>query len=219
MVELSASILSVEKEKAIKTFYNLEEAKIDYFHIDVMDGKFVKEDTSILMKEYTEYLKQITNLPLDVHLMVEDVKSYLISYSALEPSNITFHLEAGKNKEEIMEWINYIKQEGIKVGISIKPDTKVEEIKPYLQYINLCLVMSVEPGYGGQEFIEAVIPKIQELNRYREEQSLDYIIEVDGGINQETVAKVKDAGADIITVGSYLVKSENYKETVKNLKV
>ncbi len=219
MVELSASILSVEKEKAIKTFYNLEEAKIDYFHIDVMDGKFVKQDTSILMKEYTEYLKQITNLPLDVHLMVEDVKSYLISYSALEPSNITFHLEAGKNKEEIMEWINYIKQEGIKVGISIKPDTKVEEIKPYLQYINLCLVMSVEPGYGGQEFIEAVIPKIQELNRYREEQSLDYIIEVDGGINQETVAKVKDAGADIITVGSYLVKSENYKETVKNLKV
>lgn len=219
MVELSASILSVEKEKAIKTFYNLEEAKIDYFHIDVMDGKFVKEDTSILMKEYTEYLKQITNLPLDVHLMVEDVKSYLISYSALEPSNITFHLEAGKNKEEIMEWINFIKQEGIKVGISIKPDTKVEEIKPYLKYINLCLVMSVEPGYGGQEFIEAVIPKIQELNRYREEQSLDYIIEVDGGINQETVAKVKDAGADIITVGSYLVKSENYKETVKNLKV
>lgn len=219
MVELSASILSVEKEKAIKTFYNLEEAKIDYFHIDVMDGKFVKEDTSILMKEYTEYLKQITNLPLDVHLMVEDVKSYLISYSALEPSNITFHLEAGKNKEEIMEWINFIKQEGIKVGISIKPDTKVEEIKPYLQYINLCLVMSVEPGYGGQEFIEAVIPKIQELNRYREEQSLDYIIEVDGGINQETVAKVKDAGVDIITVGSYLVKSENYKETVKNLKV
>ena len=149
MVELSASILSVEKEKAIKTFYNLEEAKIDYFHIDVMDGKFVKQDTSILMKEYTKYLKQITNLPLDVHLMVEDVKSYLISYSALEPSNITFHLEAGKNKEEIMEWINYIKQEGIKVGISIKPDTKVEEIKPYLQYINLCLVMSVEPGYGG----------------------------------------------------------------------
>ena len=219
MVELSASILSVEKEKAIKTFYNLEEAKIDYFHIDVMDGKFVKQDTSILMKEYTEYLKQITNLPLDVHLMVEDVKSYLISYSALEPSNITFHLEAGKNKEEIMEWINYIKQEGIKVGISIKPDTKVEEIKPYLQYINLCLVMSVEPGYGGQEFIEAVIRKIQELNRYREVQSLDYIIEVDGGINQETVAKVKDAGADIITVGSYLVKSENYKETVKNLKV
>lgn len=219
MVELSASILSVEKEKAIKTFYNLEEAKIDYFHIDVMDGKFVKQDTSILMKEYTEYLKQITNLPLDVHLMVEDVKSYLISYSALEPSNITFHLEAGKNKEEIMEWINFIKQEGIKVGVSIKPDTKVEEIKPYLQYINLCLVMSVEPGYGGQEFIEAVIPKIQELNRYREEQSLDYIIEVDGGINQETVAKVKDAGADIITVGSYLVKSENYKETVKNLKV
>lgn len=219
MVELSASILSVEKEKAIKTFYNLEEAKIDYFHIDVMDGKFVKQDTSILMKEYTEYLKQITNLPLDVHLMVEDVKSYLISYSALEPSNITFHLEAGKNKEEIMEWINFIKQEGIKVGISIKPDTKVEEIKPYLQYINLCLVMSVEPGYGGQEFIEAVIPKIQELNRYREEQSLDYIIEVDGGINQETVTKVKDAGVDIITVGSYLVKSENYKETVKNLKV
>lgn len=219
MVELSASILSVEKEKAIKTFYNLEEAKIDYFHIDVMDGKFVKQDTSILMKEYTEYLKQITNLPLDVHLMVEDVKSYLISYSALEPSNITFHLEAGKNKEEIMEWINFIKQEGIKVGVSIKPDTKVEEIKPYLQYINLCLVMSVEPGYGGQEFIEAVIQKIQELNRYREEQSLDYIIEVDGGINQETVAKVKDAGADIITVGSYLVKSENYKETVKKLKV
>ena len=107
MVEVSTSILSV-KEDAIKIFYNLEIAKTDYFHIDVMDGKFVKQDTTEVMQEYTNTLKQITNIPLDVHLMVEDVKTYIDSYIPFEPNIITFHLEACKDKEEVLELIKKV---------------------------------------------------------------------------------------------------------------
>ena len=107
-MEISASILSVEKENCIKTFYNLETAGIDYFHIDVMDGEFVENNTSSLMTEYTEYLNTITNIPLDVHLMVKDVMSYIKSYLIFEPRNITVHYESAKDEKELMEWIQYI---------------------------------------------------------------------------------------------------------------
>lgn len=145
MVEISASILSIKNENAIKTLYNLETAGIDYFHIDVMDGKFVEQDTSIRMTEYCEYINSISNLPLDVHLMVSDVKSYIHSFLVFEPNIITFHLEAGKSKEEIMEWINIIKENNAKVGISIKPGTDIKEIYDYLPFIHMVLVMTVEP--------------------------------------------------------------------------
>ena len=218
MVEVSVSILSVQQENAIRTFYNLEEAKVNYFHIDVMDGKFVEQDTSSIMREYTEYLKQITNVPLDVHLMVEDVESYIQSYSAMEPNGITFHLESAKNKEDVLKWIHLIRDFGIKVGISIKPNTKVEEIIPYLPYINVCLVMSVEPGYGGQTFQEEAISKIEELKEYRDREQLDFLIEVDGGIDEETVSLVKKAGCDIVVAGTYILQAKDKKEAVAILK-
>lgn len=218
MVEVSVSILSVQQENAIRTFYNLEEAKVNYFHIDVMDGKFVEQDTSSIMREYTEYLKQITNVPLDVHLMVEDVEAYIQSYSAMEPNSITFHLESAKNKEDVLKWIHLIRDFGIKVGISIKPNTKVEEIIPYLPYINVCLVMSVEPGYGGQTFQEEAISKIEELKEYRDREQLDFLIEVDGGIDEETVNLVKKAGCDIVVAGTYILQAKDKKEAVAILK-
>ncbi|MFR5683302.1 MAG: ribulose-phosphate 3-epimerase, partial [Clostridia bacterium] len=186
MVEISASVLSVKKEEAIKTFYNLETAKIDYFHIDVMDGKFVEQDTADLMLEYTEYIKSISNLPIDVHLMVEDVYSYVQSYIALDPNIITFHYEAVKKKEDIKELINLIKENDIKVGISIKPETKLEEIKEFFPYLHQVLIMTVEPGYGGQTLIESTINKIKELKEYIEKENLELDIEVDGGINLQT---------------------------------
>lgn len=181
MVEVSASILSVKGEKTIQTLYDLETAGINYFHIDVMDSKFVKNSTIDKMLEYCEYLNSISNLPLDVHLMVEDVKSYINSFLVFEPNIITFHLEAAKNEQEIMEWINYIKQNNTKVGIAIKPETKIEEIYKYLPYIHMVLVMTVEPGEGGQKLIESTISKIKELHTYIEENNLEVDIEADGG--------------------------------------
>ncbi|MCI9365961.1 MAG: hypothetical protein HFJ54_05290 [Clostridia bacterium] len=115
MVEISTSILNVEKENSMKVFYGLEVAHTDYFHIDVMDGKFVPKNTTELMKEYSNSIKQISNIPLDVHLMVENVKEFIDEYIGIKPNIITFHIEATKSKEEAMELIKYIKENGIKV--------------------------------------------------------------------------------------------------------
>ncbi len=218
MVEISASILSVKNEDAIKTLYNLETAGIDYFHIDVMDGKFVEENTSDRMIEYCEYLNSISNLLLDVHLMVDDVKSYINSFLVFEPNIITFHLEAGKNKEEIMEWIKIIKENNTKVGISIKPDTNVKEIYDYLPFIHMVLVMTVEPGKGGQKLLPKTIEKIKKLSEYIQKNNLEVDIEADGGINTENVNLVKEAGANIIVSGTAITASNNFTETVKNLR-
>ena len=128
MVEISASILDAKEEEAAKTFYNLEVAKIDYFHIDVMDGKFVEKNTVDKMNKYGTLLKQISTLPLDVHLMVEDVETYIKLYSAIEPNIITFHLEAIKDKEKVYDMINLIKENNCKVGNSYKAKHRYKRI-------------------------------------------------------------------------------------------
>lgn len=218
MVEVSASILNVEKEKAIQTLYNLETSGINYYHIDVMDGEFVKNNTVDKMLEYSEYLNQISITPLDVHLMVKDVRNYISSFLIFEPNIITFHLEAAKDKQELIEWIKLIKDNNVKVGISIKPNTKVEEIYEYLPFIHLVLIMTVEPGEGGQKLIPETIEKIKKLKKYIEENNLEVDIEADGGINIENVNEVKEAGTNIIVSGSAIIKSENFKEAVTKLK-
>ena len=218
MVEVSTSILSIDKENAIKTLYNIETAKTDYFHIDVMDGKFVKNNTNDVMLEYCEYLNSITTVPLDVHLMVEDVEQYIKSYLVFEPNNITFHYEATKSEEELKKWINLLKENNCKVGISIKPETPVEKIYKFLPYVHLVLVMTVEPGEGGQKLIDDCILKIQKLKQYIDENNLDVYIEADGGINTENAEKLVNAGCDIIVSGTAITKSNNFAETIKELK-
>ena len=218
MVEVSTSILSVKKEEALGAFYNLEIAKTDYFHIDVMDGKFVEQDTTEVMHEYCNNIKQISNLPLDVHLMVEDVKSYIDSFIPYEPNIITFHLEACKDREEVLSLIKYIKENNIKVGISIKPNTKVEEILEYLPLVHLVLIMTVEPGYGGQKLIPETIEKVKALNDYIMENNIEIDIEVDGGINLENKELLKEAGANIIVAGSSIINSKDYKATIEKIK-
>lgn len=217
-MQISASILSVEKEKATQKFYNLEVANVNYFHIDVMDGKFVKNNTSEIMKDYALTLKHISQTPLDVHLMVEDLEYYINEYLDLNPKYITFHYEVNKNKDKILNTIKLIQENDTRAGISIKPNTSVKDILEFLPYVSLVLVMSVEPGYGGQEFIENSLSKIKELRQYIDENNLDIELEVDGGINVETAELVKNAGADIAVVGNYLIKSEDYKKTVNELK-
>ena len=218
MAEISASFLSLEKENEIRTMYNLETGKIDYFHIDVMDGKFVEKNTIEIMKDYALTVSHISNLGLDVHLMVEDIKDFIDEYLMFEPKIITFHIEATKNEKEVMDIIKYIKDNGSRVGIAISPETSIDEIKKYLEYIHLVLVMTVVPGKGAQKIIPTTITKVEELKKYIEENNIDIDIEVDGGINNITAESVKQAGANILVSGSYLTFSENISEAVRALK-
>ncbi len=218
MVEVSTSILNVKKGEESATFFELEAAKTDYFHIDVMDGKFVEKDTYKKMFEYASYIKRISNLPLDVHLMVENIDEAVEDFLALEPNIITFHLEACKNKEEVMEKINYIKSNNCKVGIAIKPDTKIEEIYEFLPYIHMCLIMTVEPGKGGQTFLSEMLKKIEKLKQHLEKENLETDIEVDGGINLKTAPEVKMAGANILVAGTAILMANRFEDIIKELK-
>lgn len=218
MVEVSTSILSIKEGEESKTFFGLEKAKTDYFHIDVMDGKFVEKDTYQKMVNNASYIKRISNLPLDVHLMVEDVKATIDDFLAVEPNIITFHLEACKSKEEVYEIISYIKGNNCKVGIAVKPNTKIEEVYEFLPYIHMCLVMTVEPGKGGQTFLTDMLNKIGTLKKYVEEQSLELDIEVDGGINLRTAPEVKKAGANVLVAGTAIVMANDFKVIIDELK-
>ena len=218
MVEVSTSLLNVEKENILGCIYNLEIAKTDYFHIDVMDGKFVEKDTTEMMHEYSNNIKQISNIPLDVHLMVEDIKSYIDSFIPYEPNIITFHLEACKDKEEVLDFIRYIKENNIKAGISIKPNTKIEDILEFLPLIHLVLIMTVEPGLGGQKLIPETIEKVKELKAYLTNNNIDIDIEVDGGINLENKEILKEVGVNIIVAGSAIINSKDFKETIQKIK-
>lgn len=204
---ISASILSI-KENIKQNIKILDNTTIDFIHLDIMDGLFVENKTWNI--EEIKVLIQDINKPKDVHLMVEDVKSYIDKFKILNPEYITFHIEV---KQDIMELIKYIKSLGIKVGISLKPNTEIDYILPYLPYIDLVLVMSVEPGKGGQQFMESIIPKVEKLNELKNQ--FNFIIEVDGGINDKTINKIK---SDIYVVGSYITNSCDYQKQIDSLK-
>ena len=218
MVEVSASILNMDNENAIKNLYELETALIDYFHIDVMDGKFVKDNTTEKMIEYSEYISSISSLPLDIHLMVEDVEQYIKSFSVFEPNLITFHIEARKNKEEIFELIKLVKESNSRVGLAIKPNTKIEEIYNYLPYIHSVLIMTVEPGLGGQELIPETIEKISRMKKYLEQEKLEVDIQADGGINLQNIDLLKQAGVSNVVVGNALMRTKDKKDMINKLK-
>ena len=218
MVEISTSILNVKKGEESKTFFALEKAKTDYFHIDVMDGKFVEKNTYDKMFKYASYIKRISNLPLDIHLMVENVEEATEDYLALEPNSITFHYEACKNKEEVWKYINKIKQNNCKVGLSIKPETNVEEIYEFLPYIHTCLIMTVEPGKGGQTLSGDMVDKIKTLKSYIDKNDIEIDIEADGGINLKTAESVAKAGANILVSGTAILIAKDYKVIIDELK-
>ena len=218
MIEISTSILNMIKGKESETIFGLEKAKTDYFHIDVMDGKFVKNDTYNTMLNLSSYIKRISNLPMDVHLMVEDVKKGINDFLSIEPNIITFHLEACKNEEEVFECINFIKENNSKVGISIKPNTPIEKVYKYLPFVHMCLVMTVEPGKGGQTLLSEMVDKIKELKNYVDENNLEIDIEADGGINLNTCDAVKNAGANILVSGTAILMAKDYKEIINELK-
>ena len=218
MIEVSTSILNMIKGKESETIFALEKAKTDYFHIDVMDGKFVKNDTYNTMLNLSSYIKRISILPLDVHLMVEDVKKGINDFSSVEPNIITFHLEACKDEKEVFEYIDLIKENNSKVGISVKPDTPIEQIYKYLPFIHTCLVMTVEPGKGGQTLLSEMINKIEALKKYIDDNNLEIDIEADGGINLNTCEAVKEAGTNILVAGTAILMAKDYKEIIDELK-
>ena len=218
MVEISTSVLSIEKDNIMRAIYDLEVAKTDYFHIDVMDGKFVKAFTSNIMEEYCGYMKSVSTIPLDVHLMVEDVKKYIDIYLNYEPNIITFHIEAVKNEEEAIEIINYIKSNNCKAGIAVNPATDIKKVYNLLDKVHMVLVMTVVPGEGGQPLIEETLTKIADLKKYIEEKDLDIDVEADGGIKLNNVERVKSAGANIIVSGTGIVKQDDFSSVIAAMK-
>lgn len=218
MVEISTSILSVKRGEESKTFFGLEKAKTDYFHIDVMDGKFVEKNTYKRMLEYASYIKRISNVPLDIHLMVENISDAIDDFSSVDPNIITFHYEACKDKEEVMKYIKKIKENNCKVGLSIKPETDIEEIYEFLPYIHLVLVMTVEPGKGGQTLLTNMVGKIEKLKKYINDNNIEVDIEADGGINLTTAEAVKKAGANILVSGTAILIAKDYKIIIDELK-
>ena len=218
MVEVSTSILTVEKGKEAETFLALEKSKTDYFHIDVMDGEFVEKNTYQKMLELSSYVRRISNMPLDVHLMVTNPEEYVDRMKQDGANIITFHLEACKDKEQVMENIKLIKERGARVGIAVKPETNIEEVYEYLPYIHTCLVMTVEPGKGGQTLITDMLAKISTLKSYIDKKNIDIDIEVDGGINLKTAQRVKDAGANVLVAGTAILAASDYKVIVDELR-
>ena len=218
MVEVSTSILNMIKKKEAETIFALEQAKTDYFHIDVMDGKFVQKDTYNYMLECSSYIKRISNIPQDVHLMIEDVRKGINDFQSIEPNMITFHLEACKDEKEVFEYIDLIKKGNSRVGISVKPNTKIEEVYKFLPYIHNVLVMTVEPGKGGQTLLSDMVDKIKTIKKYVEENNIEIDIEADGGINLKTCEAVKEAGANILVSGTAILMANNYKDIIDELK-
>lgn len=210
---ISPSILSVKKEDYLKVFKTFTNNGVTMIHLDVMDGKFVP-NTTYGANEVEKINKQ-TNAILDTHLMINTPETEIMSYILAGSDIITFHYEACKN---IKETIKLIKDHGIKCGISVKPNTNINVLDPYLKDLDLVLVMSVEPGFGGQKFMPSALDKIKYLKDIKDKHNFHYLIEVDGGINVNTAKLVKDAGCDVIVVGTYLMNSENFHECYEELK-
>ena len=208
-MKIAPSFLKI-KEPIHEEVLKLDKEDIDLIHVDVMDGIFV-ENKNYTPEEFIYFVSN-TKHPKDIHLMVSDVKKYVDAFKIIKPKNITFHYEA---TTDVGGMINYIKSLGIEVGLSIKPKTEVKEILEYLDYVDLVLAMSVEPGTGGQKFIEESTKKIEDLYELREKYNYHYEIEVDGGINNETIKKCNKA--DICVVGSYITDGD-YNERIKELR-
>ena len=206
MIKISPSILS--SNNRIESIKKLNNTSSDYIHIDAMDGIFVP-NTQMLIDEIIE-LEKHTNIPLDVHLMVDNPIEYIKYLANKNIEYITIHLEIEKNINEI---IDEIKKLNYKVGISIKPNTQVNALIPYLDKIDLVLIMSVEPGFGGQKFIESTLDKAKEIRTLNK----NIIIEMDGGIKDTNINNIKEH-IDIAVVGSYIINSNDYNEAINNLK-
>ncbi len=209
---ISPSILSADFANLERDIKKVENAGADWIHVDVMDGHFVPNIT--IGAPVVKSLRPVTNLTLDVHLMIENPEKYIEDFIKAGADIITFHYEAVL-PENISDLITKIKEKGIKAGLSIKPKTSPEDILKYLPELDMLLVMTVEPGFGGQKFMQDCAEKIKTIKKHAPE---NLIIQVDGGINNETAKICTNYGATSLVAGNYIYKSDDIKQAIKSLK-
>ncbi|MBU5211017.1 ribulose-phosphate 3-epimerase [Heyndrickxia oleronia] len=213
MVKIAPSILSANFSKLADEIKDVEKAGADYIHIDVMDGHFVPNIT--MGPLVVEAIRPITKLPLDVHLMIENPDQFIESFVKAGADYITVHVEACKH---LHRTIQYIRSFGVKAGVVLNPATPVEMIKHVLKDIDMVLLMTVNPGFGGQRFIMSVLPKIKQVKELIDQEGLNIEIEVDGGINPETAKLCTDAGANVLVAGSAIYNHEDRKKAINEIR-
>ena len=215
MVKIAPSILSANLMHMLDEIQSIDKNGSEYIHIDVMDGHYV--DNLTFGANMVKSIRPITQKVLDVHLMITPVKKYIDEYIKAGSDIISFHPEADNNSKDI---IKQIKSANLKAGIAVHPRVSINEIAEFLDLIDMVIVMTVVPGFGGQKFMHSEINKIIELANIRKERNLNYEIEVDGGINSETAQICKDVDADVLVAGSYIFSGgkENYKKMIDSLR-
>jgi ribulose-phosphate 3-epimerase len=213
MTKIAPSILSADFLKLGEEIQAAEAAGADMLHIDIMDGHFVPNIT--IGPSIVESIRKITSLPLDVHLMIEEPDKYLRDFIKAGADYLTVHYEASVHLHRTVQWI---KESGVKAGVSLNPATPVWNLEHILPYTDIALLMSVNPGFGGQEFIPEVIEKIKILKKLLREKGLSTLIEVDGGVKLENAPEIISAGADILVMGSAFFNSKNYGTVIKQFR-
>ena len=213
MIKLAPSILSADFSNLLEDVKKVENAGCEYLHIDVMDGHFVPNIT--IGPLVVESLRKHSNMVFDTHLMIENPDNYIEAFAKAGSDLIVVHQEACKH---LHRTIQGIKNLNVKAGVALNPATPVETIKHVLKDLDMVLIMTVNPGFGGQSFIEAILDKIKELRSMIKDMGLEVDIQVDGGIKEENINKVVEAGANIIVAGSAIFGSNDIPQTVKNLR-
>lgn len=211
-MKVAPSLLSCDFAKMGEEVVRVDQAGADLIHLDVMDGHFVPNIT--IGPGIVSAVRPFTKLPFDVHLMIDDPLDYIDAFANAGADIITFHIEA---RSDPLATIEKIRQKGIKAGLVIKPKTPVEAVFPYLDQLYMVLVMTVEPGFGGQSFMADMMPKVTALKNECKKRELDVLIEVDGGISEKTVGAAAAAGADICVSGTGVFKAKDMKEAIRFL--
>ncbi len=213
MVKIAPSILSADFSKLGEEIKDVERGGADYIHVDVMDGHFVPNIT--IGPLIVEAIRPITKLPLDVHLMIENPDQYIEVFANAGADYLTVHVEACKH---LHRTIHYIKSFGVKAGVVLNPATPVQTIEHVIDDIDMVLLMTVNPGFGGQKFIEQVLPKIRQVKELVDKKGLSVEIEVDGGVNEETARKCVEAGANVLVAGSAIYNERDRKKAIEKIR-